>query len=253
MFFADWLAHPFFFFIPVIIFVAYIIFGMTGFGSAVICVPLLAYFFPLKIVIPFVCMLDVLASGWTGLKNIQHIDKKEVSYLVPFMLIGITLGTTLLVNLSQRHLLIALAIFIFSYGGYLFLNPHIKKQIDRKWISLFGVSGGIFGALFGTGGPIYMIYLSNRLTHTGQLRATMSVIISVSTILRVALFALSGLLWQEMFVYALPIAIILMFAGLKIGHHFHAMLSRAQLIRVIAFLLLGNGLLLILKSFNFLF
>lgn len=250
MFFADWLAHPLFFFIPVIIFVAYIIFGMTGFGSAVVCVPLLAYFFPLKFVIPFVCILDILASGLTGLKNIQHIDKKEVGLLVPFMLLGITLGTTLLVHLSQRHLLMALAAFIFVYGVYLLFNPQIRTQIHQKWVVVFGTSGGIFGALFGTGGPIYMIYLSNRLSHTGQLRATMSTIISVSTILRVILFALSGLLWEKAFLYLLPMAIPLVLLGLKIGHYCHTRLSREQLIRMIALLLLINGALLGLKSLN---
>jgi len=46
----------------VVIFLAYLVRGVSGFGSALVAVPLLVHFLPLTFVVPWVVMMDTLAA-----------------------------------------------------------------------------------------------------------------------------------------------------------------------------------------------
>ncbi|NCV66085.1 MAG: sulfite exporter TauE/SafE family protein, partial [Burkholderiaceae bacterium] len=49
--------------------VAYFIFGVTGFGSSIISVPVLVLFFPLQVVVPIMVILDLCAAFYLGTKS----------------------------------------------------------------------------------------------------------------------------------------------------------------------------------------
>ena len=66
---------------------------------------------------------------------------------------------------------------------------------------LDGLIGGLVGALFGTGGPPYVIYLTHRIKDKSQLRATFSGLFMVDGSIRIATFVVSGLLG----IYLLPV------------------------------------------------
>src|SRR3954464_11563119 len=98
---------------------AFVIFGITGFGSTIIAVPLLAHLMPLKFVIPMFVLLDFAAALRTGLKFRESIATRELAWLVPAMFSGIAAGVFLLVRLPTEIILVALGIFVFGYGLYL--------------------------------------------------------------------------------------------------------------------------------------
>ncbi|MFZ4114974.1 MAG: sulfite exporter TauE/SafE family protein, partial [Polynucleobacter sp.] len=56
-------------------FVAYFIFGISGFGSSIIAVPILVLFFPLQIVVPLMVILDLCAAFYLGGKSYREADK----------------------------------------------------------------------------------------------------------------------------------------------------------------------------------
>jgi uncharacterized membrane protein YfcA len=59
--------------IALVIFVAYFVRDMSGFGSAQITVSMLAMFMPITSVVPIVLLLDYLASLSHGIKHFKHI------------------------------------------------------------------------------------------------------------------------------------------------------------------------------------
>jgi uncharacterized membrane protein YfcA len=77
----------------VVLFAAYLVRGMAGFGSGLIAVPLLSFVSPLPLVVPIVVLLDYLGSASQGLRNIERIAWREQLVLVPFMLVGTLFGT----------------------------------------------------------------------------------------------------------------------------------------------------------------
>ena len=52
-----------------------------------------------------------------------------------------------------------------------------------------GMAGGVFTALYGSGGPIYTVYLARRLGDANRLRATIAVLIFCTAWARLALFS----------------------------------------------------------------
>ena len=44
---------------PLVIVVAYTVFGLSGFGSTVIAVPILAHFLPISYLVPLMALLDL--------------------------------------------------------------------------------------------------------------------------------------------------------------------------------------------------
>jgi uncharacterized membrane protein YfcA len=111
-----------------------------------------------------------------------------------------------------------------------------------------GFAGGLSGTLFGVGGPPYMIYLSRRLEDKGALRSTMVTMVTFSVAIRTTLFVIAGLVLLDVlkvFGALLPAAAL----GLWLGHRLHGRISREQLGRFIAVLVMLSGASLLWRVF----
>ena len=227
---------------------AFVIFGITGFGSTIIAVPLLAHLLPLKFVIPMFVLLDFGAALRTGFKFHATIAKRELAWLVPCMLAGIGAGVFLLVNLPGDLIIAALGVFVLGYGIYAASGREPTFKLSAWWALPVGSLGGVISALFGAAGPMYVIYLGARGLDPAQVRATMSVVFIITTGTRIILFAVAGLFAQpgvltSALVFALP-----MLAGVWLGHHMHVTLSRRRLLQLIGSLLILSGGSLVVRA-----
>jgi len=228
---------------------AYFIRGISGFGSGLVAVPLLALKLPLTFVVPLILLTDFTASLVLGGLNFKQVDWREIRRLLPPGLIGVVAGTLLLVSLPREPMLIGLGSFVILFAlRNLLLAGRPPKPISSWWAWPAGLTGGTVGALFGTGGPPYVIYLSHRLADKGLLRATFSGLFFMEGLARIGSFALSGLLLDVDIVWAYLGAMPVALAALWIGSHVHTRLSNAQMMTVISLILLGSGLSLYFKA-----
>ena len=163
--------------VPLVIFVAYLVFGITGFGASPITIPVLV--------------------------TRRQADTREVVTLVPFTLLGLTLGVTLLLRLPRDATLLALGLFVCAYAVNLMLRRESRRRVSRLWAAPAGIVSGLVGALFGMGGPPYVMYL----------------ILNVG--LRVVAFALAGLLVSPTLWLAVAILLPVAWAGVWAGHRAH--------------------------------
>ena len=233
-----------------ILLLAYFLRGITGFGSGLIAIPLLAHFLPLTFVVPLLLVLDFVAS--IVLSRHMHLQVRwdEIRFLLPSSIVGILMGTFLLVNLPREPLLVALGLFVIFFGLRYLFNVHGEKPISRWWSLPTGLSGGLIGALFGTGGPPYVVYLSHRLHDKTQLRGTLSGLFMLDGALRVITFLFIGLLLQDEMLSSLLLALPLMALGLYLGNKVHLGISRQQQLAVIGGLLLLSGGSLLWKAWG---
>lgn len=108
--------------------------------------------------------------------------------------------------------------------------------------------GGVFSALFGTGGPIYMVYLSSRITDKTALCATSSIVVTLRVAIRALAFVFSGMFLQHGLLLLVGILLPLMLVGYALGSRLHARLSGTSVRRWIAWLLLANGVALVVRA-----
>jgi uncharacterized membrane protein YfcA len=241
-----------FFLAAAVILLAYLVRGISGFGSALVAVPLLAHFMPLTFVVPWVVVTDTLAalllahSGQRG----GHVRWDEIGWLLPAALLGIVAGILLLVNLDPEPLLVALGLFVAGFGLRNLLGLHGERPVSRWWALPAGILGGSIGALFATGGPPMVIYLNHRLRDKAGLRATLSGLFLIEGSLRVVGLGMAGLLFQPQLGWYLLAGVPLMLAGLAIGNHIHLNLGQRQMAIAIALLLIGSGLSLVWRVFQ---
>ncbi|HZP94189.1 MAG TPA: sulfite exporter TauE/SafE family protein [Burkholderiales bacterium] len=234
--------------IPLIGLLAYIILGVSGFGSALVNIPLLAHFLPMPAIVPMIVTVDFAATFATQLRFRREVERAELKLVIPPMIAGILLGVTLLATLPKQATLALLGLFVTGYGLYRLAARATPNTISRWWGIPTGLAGGLVGGLFGVGGPIYAAYVAARVHDPMRMRATLSAIFSVSTGLRLLVFLASGLLLQTEVWYGVALMLPAMFVGLFIGHRLHGRLDRRRLSGFVSLLLVASGLSLLWKA-----
>jgi uncharacterized membrane protein YfcA len=224
-----------------IILFAYFLRGITGFGSGLIAIPLLAHFLPLTFVVPLILVVDFVASIALSYQMKLQVRWDEIRWLLPTTLIGMLIGAVLLVNLPREPLLVGLALFVIFFGLRYVFNVHSEKQISRWWSLPTGLGGGLVGAMFGTGAPPFVVYLAHRLHDKTQLRGTLSGLFLLEGSLRVIVFLFMSLIIQESMLSSLLLALPLMAVGLYLGNKVHLGISHRQQLAIIGGLLLLSG------------
>jgi uncharacterized membrane protein YfcA len=234
--------------LALIIVLAYTVFGLTGFGSSITAMPLLVQLIPLKMAVPLMLIFDLCSGLLLGLKNRRAISRKELFRVIPFMLVGMALGAVALVNVPERWLLLVLGAFILAYSAWSLLLKHDPKPLAAGWSVPLGMAGGMFTALFGTGGPIYTIYLTRRLDDKAVLRATISALIFTTSISRLVLFSSMGLFNQHSLLLLAAILLPCSLLGLFLGNRLHSRLPAERVVQAIWVILIAGGVSLVLRN-----
>ena len=231
-----------------IAFLGALVFGITGFGAALITIPLATHLVPLKFALALFVLADLAAALNIGFENPKNAVRGEWTRLVPMILVGTALGVTLLVNLPREAGMILLGLFVLGFGVFTLL-PHARSRIvSPAWAWLAGLAGGITSTVFGAGGPPYAIYLSQRGLTKEQFRATLGFATLTSISLRTFAFLLTGLLLDwDVWLKALAVVPACLL-GIWVARRIFVRISRDALLRAVAVLLLVTGASLIFRA-----
>jgi len=231
-----------------IAFLGALIFGITGFGAALVTIPLATHLVPLKFALALFVLADLAAALSVGLEKPKNAVRAEWTRLVPMILVGTALGVTLLVNLPRAAGMLLLGLFVLGFGVFTLL-PHARaRMVAPGWAWLAGLAGGITSTVFGAGGPAYAIYLSQRGLTKEQFRATMGFATLTSISLRALAFTLTGLLLDpDVWLKALAVVPACL-AGIWVARRMFMRISHEVLLRAVALLLLVSGASLISRA-----
>lgn len=225
---------------------AYFVRGLTGFGSGLLSVPLLALWQPLHLVVPLIMTLDLIASFILGGFSTRQTAWVEIRRLIPFGVIGASLGVYALLRFPPTPITVSLGLFAMYFGLRQVRGLAPQGHISPLWAVPAGLVGSGAGALFGTSGPPYIIYLTHRLEHKSAVRATFSWLFVLDGGFRLVLIALAGLLPLATQIVIL-VCLAPMAAGLYVGNRVHVGISRERLMQVVGWILIASGAVLLVK------
>ncbi|HEX6411669.1 MAG TPA: sulfite exporter TauE/SafE family protein [Burkholderiales bacterium] len=227
-----------------------LIFGITGFGAALVTIPLATHLVSLQFALALFVLADLAAALSVGLERPKNAVRSEWTRLVPMILVGTALGVTLLVNLPRAAGMLLLGLFVLGFAVFTLL-PHARARIvSPAWGWVAGLAGGITSTVFGAGGPPYAIYLSQRALTKEQFRATLGLATLTSISLRLLAFVVTGVL-LDLEVWRTALAIVpSCLLGIWVARRIYLRISREQLMRAVALLLLGSGGSLIWRALN---
>lgn len=233
--------------IIIIVLIAYTFRGVTGFGSGLISVPLLALFLPLSFVVPFISIMDISASLLHALHTRKHVAWKIIFRALPFSIAGVAVALFVIKSIDTLILVKGLGVFIILFAIYSLITPTLKKNDSIVWPAFGGFFGGLTGALFGTGSPFYVFYFHLQKIDKTVFRASCASVFLLDGLIRATGFTLSGFYTSTVLInilYALPVMFLSMYAG----EHIHTNISQATFQRAVGVFLLFSGMALLLKS-----
>ncbi|MGH8723781.1 MAG: sulfite exporter TauE/SafE family protein [Burkholderiales bacterium] len=231
-----------------IAFLGALIFGVTGFGAALVTIPLATHLVSLKFALALFVLADLAAALSVGLENPKNAVRAEWARLAPMIVAGTACGVTLLVNLPRNAGMLLLGLFVLGYAVHALFPRTGSRVIAPGWGWVAGFAGGITSTVFGVGGPPYAIYLSQRGLSKEQFRATLGFATLTSISLRAVAFLLTGLLLDpEVWLKAIAVVPACLL-GIWVARRIFLGISRDALLRAVALLLLASGASLISRA-----
>lgn len=229
--------------------IAYIIFGIAGFGTALIASPVLALYIPVAKIVPLLALLDMFAAIVNVSRDGRKADWKELKRLVPLMIFGSLIGAAILLKTKPEILLLALGVFVVLYSIYSLSGLKPNRNFSSTASFPFGLIGGVFSALFGSGGFLYAIYLSGRIENKEAMRITQTTLIGLSTLTRVVIFGLAGVYFDTDLILLVLVLAPGMLVGITFGRYITLRMSREQFLKLVNIVVLVSGVMLIVKYF----
>jgi uncharacterized membrane protein YfcA len=234
--------------LAVIAFAGAFIFGVTGFGSALVTIPLAIHLVPLPFALAMFALLDWTSAWRIGLSDPKSAVSAEWKRMIPPIAAGTVVGMTLLVNLPRALSMMALGAFVLLVAVSNLARAGAISTVRQAWAYAAGFAGGIASTLFGAGSPPYAIYLSRRPLTKEQYRATLGICTMFSISLRVVAFLIAGPLQSPTpWLWALTV-LPASLAGLWVAAKAFNRFSRDALIRAIGIMLAASGISLIARA-----
>ena len=224
--------------------------GLAGFGTA-----LFSLVWWLQVLGPIDAVALALAiSVITGIQGVwivrQAIEPRRLALFLLPAFVGIPFGLNLLDRLSAEPLKLLIGCFLLAYGLYFSLSRKLPTITRPTPIldGLIGFLGGLLGALASLSGALPTIWLSLRPWPKAKTRALLQsfnmTILTLSTIL----LAIKGV-YNASVLLALAIATPVALAGAQVGIMVFKRINDADFRRLLIFLMLVSGVVLLGRSF----
>ena len=231
-----------------ILFLTYTVFGLTGFGSTALAVPLLVHALPLRYVVPMLLILDLVAALLVSGRGRRGVRLDEIGRVGPFMIAGLLLGLTLLIGVPEQPLILVLGVFLLAYAAYGLLRRSDPVALSAWWCAPFGLVSGAFASMFGNGGAILALYFSGRLRAKNELRATSAAMVLLNAGVRLVLFAAAGLLAQDGLLGSAAVLVVPALAGLYLGNRLHDRVSAERVLQAVYVVVALAGVSLLVRG-----
>ena len=230
------------------VFVAGMVRGFTGFGTALIYVPIASIFLPPTIVIFTLIVMDFIGPVPLYPEAFRRWNKPEVMRMVAGSVVGVTLGVWLLTKMDPyvfrwvASILVIIALITIVSGWR--YHGQVGKRLP---IAIGGVSG-FFGGFSGIGGPPVILFYLGGQGRAETIRANILIFFLFGEVISLANFAARGLMTWQGFTLGLILVIPYLIGNVIGGQGFKRYGENA--FRPLAFVIIAAAALIGLPLFD---
>jgi uncharacterized protein len=229
----------------VIIFFAYFVKGITGFGAGPIRNSLWLFFTDIKFAAPAGIIFAILGNSRLLWGCHSCINKRLLIWLGGGSLIGNIVGSYFLITSPSGALSIFFGVFLLFYGALSFIKP-LKKHNSRNITNfVVGIISGTVGGIFGAGSAVIIaLWIDRHGLQKEAFRGTLVLIYLLGNIIRVSIYALAGLYntaMLEFVVLMLPAFVL----GISLGNWICPKTGEKAFKKILSAVFASIGLLLI--------
>lgn len=231
-------------FIAAVLFASAAIQGMTGFGFALVNVPLLLFVLPVPVVVVLNTLLALGLNGGLFWQTRQHLTRAQfgrAGFLIPaYYMVGASLGTYLLLALSEGVLkgLVYGAMIVFAL--LIWRGARVQVHHERPVAAAVGFSSGLIGSTTSMGGPPIVLYLAARGYTKEVFRAVLGMYGFGLVALQLVIYALGGVVTREIVVLTLGLSLAVLL-GYMLGMRLFHTVSQEAFRRLVLLVVLGTA------------
>lgn len=231
--------------IALIVFAAAFAQSLTGFGFALVVMPLVTIVLGVRTAAPVVALAGVTVYAINLARYRRAINVPEVLRLAVASAVGVPFGIWVLSNASEDLVMRILGLILVAYAAYSLLQPGTQRALSRGWVYPAGFLAGCLGGAYNTPGPPVVVYGSMRKLPRDEFRAVLQTLFFINGVLVVTSHALAQHLTREVLVYYLC-AVPALALGILVGSVVDPRVNHDQFRRIVTVMILVLGLTLLL-------
>jgi uncharacterized membrane protein YfcA len=233
--------------VPLIIafvFLAALLQTVSGFGFALMVMPLAAFVLGLRTAAPLVALLGLTLYGINVVRYRRSMNAGEVARLAIASAVGVPIGIWLLSSADEAFVKRILGLILTAYAIYALLKPTTSLILSKGWAYPAGFAAGCLGGAYNTPGPPAIVYGSLRQWPKDEFRAVMQMLFFLNALLVVTSHYLTHHYTQEilrLYLWTVPAALL----GLVVGYVADRWVDRGRFRLLVSIMILAFGLSLI--------
>jgi uncharacterized protein len=181
--------------------------GFSGFGAALIFVPLASVVIGPRAAAPLMLLMEVLAVASLVGPAWSRTDRGEVGLLSVGLVLGTPLGAAILAFTAPQALRWGVPLLILALLGLQLSGWRPRGRPGRPATVAVGVAGGVLGGIATISGPPVMVYLLGQGLPAARIRATFNLYLVVGDAVAAVAYLVAGLLTMALagpFLVAVP-------------------------------------------------
>lgn len=230
-----------------VFFFAALLQGISGFGSGLLAVPILALWFPISVLTPALSVINIVIGGWIYWKNRDAARPAQWKWLILSGVIASFVSGSLLLTVDEQLIKLILGMVILVVALLLASGKQLPTAEHAPGHIAVGTGSGLLNGLMTLGGPPIVLFLANARIPKQQFRATLSLFFCCIAFANVVNFSRQAI-YAEPHLYLvltlLPCALIGASAGQKLQHY----VSEYRFRQLTLVLMLLSGLSVVIQS-----
>ncbi len=223
--------------------------GITGFGFALVSMPILLFFIDAKVAVPLNILNGLLITAYLCHRLKAHLDWEKIGPLFLGSLPGVAAGVLFLKHADTTSIKFCLGAILIIYSIFGLNNSLTIRNLSKMWGYLAGFGTGAIGAAFSAGGPPTIIYTTLTGWSKDSIKATLSGFFFINGIAIAFSHLAAGLTTREVVSY-LPYTLPSALGGVALGSFFYGKMDKTTYLKFIYVLLFLMGLIMIYSAWE---
>jgi len=194
--------------------------GLTGFGFALVSVPLLLLVMDPASVVTTVLVIGQVTSAVNALTARKHVEAHVLRALLPGAAVGIVIGSFVLRWLDADVLKLTAGALVVVFTGLLALYRGAPGRPPAGRALLVGGASGVLTTSVGLSGPPVVLLMSAAVPDKDRSRATLAAYFALTSPLGLVALLLQGSTPPHAWLVALLLAPVAL-AGRAVGSRLH--------------------------------
>jgi len=172
--------------IVAIVYFAAVLQSLSGFGFALVVMPLATLVLDLKTAAPLIALAALTANTINIIRFHRAINLGEVARLGVASAAGIPIGIWILARWDELVIKRAMGAILVTYTVYTLLRPMLRRPLARWWAYPAGFLAGCLSGAYNTPGPPVVVYGSLRQWPKDEYRAIVQALFFINGVLIVS-------------------------------------------------------------------